>query len=74
MKKVAFFLLLIVVFFPEHSLKTNTYQEGLWTSSDLVKSTKTSDFVFKFGGKINGIKEWHRIQLGFPLKPITIDF
>ena len=74
MKKGSLIILFIILLFPNFSNWQNCYQDNLWTSHILSKSTKTNDIIFRIGGKFDDIKVWHRLRLGLPTKAITIDF
>ncbi len=74
MRKISLIIIFFFFLFPCFTTVKNTYQTGLWTSSTLTKSSQTNDIIYKWGGNINGIVEWKRINLGFPLKAITIDY
>ncbi len=68
-------IFLIILFFPKVKSLNNSYQDYLWTY-DTVKNhnEKTSDIQFRLGGEIENIKPWTRINLGFPISCITLDY
>lgn len=73
MNKISLIILFIMLLFPSFSNLENCYQDSLWTSHTLSRSTKTNDIIFGIGGKFDEIKIWHRLRLGLPAKAITID-
>lgn len=74
MKKIGFIILLAFIVFPKFSIYQNAYQDSLWTYDNWTKSQKTNDIILKTDGKIDDIKKWNRIQLGFPFSAITTDY
>ena len=74
MRKIALIIIFFFFLFPSFTTVQNTYQTGLWTSSTLTRSSQTNDIIYRLGGNIGRIVEWKRINLGFPLKSITIDY
>jgi hypothetical protein len=68
-------IFLIILFFPKVKSLNHTYQECLWTSTTTKNhNEQTSDIRFKLGGEIEILKPWTRINLGFPISCITLDY
>ena len=69
-----FFIVIIAINFlyPTFQTFNNAYQDSLLTSASRELG-RPLDIQFQIGPNIEGFKEWKRVRLGFPERPIIID-
>ena len=72
MRFVLIFIVLINFLYPSFDTFNHAHQDNLISSSsrDLEQGL---DIQFQIGPNVTGFKEWKRIRLGFPDRPIVID-